>query len=104
QRVFAPGTGGAALRLLASRDGRDDSLAMHCDGDIYGVELAAGESVRYALGLGRAAYVQLVAGAIEINGSALGAGDGAAVADEPLLDLHAPAGAEALLFDLRATA
>lgn len=104
QRVFARDGRGRGLRLLASRDGRDDSLAMHCDGDIYGVTLAAGESVRHALGSGRAAYVQIAGGAIELNGVTLEAGDGAAVTDEPSLDLHAPIGAEVLLFDLKETA
>ena len=53
----------------------------------------------HALQPGRHAWVQVVRGSIKLNGSALIAGDGAAIVDEPL-DLTASSASEALLIDL----
>jgi redox-sensitive bicupin YhaK (pirin superfamily) len=39
-------------------------------------------------------------GEVEVNGSALAAGDGAALSDEPRVELVARAPSEVLLFDL----
>jgi quercetin 2,3-dioxygenase len=39
-------------------------------------------------------------GAVTLNGNSLNQGDGAAVSDEPALDLAATANAEVLVFDL----
>jgi hypothetical protein len=44
--------------------------------------------------------VQIARGAATLNGVAMEAGDGAAVTDEPLLDLRADGEVEALVFDL----
>ncbi|HEY9737020.1 MAG TPA: hypothetical protein V6D06_12080 [Trichocoleus sp.] len=52
---------------------------------------------------GRAAWVQVVRGAAELNGQALAAGDGAAVTEAEALTLTATSDdAEVLLFDMAA--
>jgi redox-sensitive bicupin YhaK (pirin superfamily) len=56
--------------------------------------------VRHALALGRYAWLHVARGAVSLNGSTLGAGDGAAVSDETALEITGAAGAEVLLFDL----
>jgi hypothetical protein len=89
------------LRLLGSPNGRDGSIVIHQDADIYDARLSAGRAVSHALKAGRKGWVQVVSGAVEVNGEAAGAGDGVAVADEALLSITSRAdGSEVLLFDL----
>ena len=49
---------------------------------------------------GRHAWLQVVKGAVTLNGERLGAGDGAAVSDEESLTVRADEESEVLLFDL----
>ena len=89
------------LRLIVSGDGREGSLAIHQDADIYETRLAPGKGVEHALKPGRRAWVQVVSGALRIGATTLSAGDACAVENENRLDLVAgAAGAQALLFDL----
>jgi redox-sensitive bicupin YhaK (pirin superfamily) len=88
------------LRLVASHDGRDGSVTVHQDAELYLARLDAGKEVARELRPGRYAWVQVARGAVELNGTKLAAGDGAAVADEARLVLRATAPAEVLVFDL----
>jgi redox-sensitive bicupin YhaK (pirin superfamily) len=88
------------LRLVASRDGRDGSVRLHQDVSLYASLLSPGARVAYDLAPGRHAWVQLVTGDVELNGAALAAGDGAALSDEPRLEIVAHAASELLVFDL----
>ncbi|MGF1569394.1 MAG: pirin family protein [Nodosilinea sp.] len=91
------------LRLVGSREGRDGSVTIHQNVDLYATVLSAGEAVEHSLAPGRVAWVQVARGAIDLNGHALTAGDGAAVTDLAALTLTgAAANAEVLLFDLAA--
>ena len=92
------------LRLIASRDGRAGSVTIHQQAEVYAALLAAGDSVSHHLGPGRLAYLQVAAGAVTLNGLALGAGDGAKVRDESELEIRGEAEAEILLFGLPQTA
>jgi len=89
-----------ALRLLASRDGRDGTVTIDQDVDLYGSRLEPGERVKHALADGRHAWLQMVRGRIELNGTPLAAGDGAAVSGESALEMVAQESAHLLLFDL----
>lgn len=89
------------LRLIVSRDGRDGSLDMHQDADVYAGAFSPGVETRHALAPGRHAWVQVVRGEVQLNGVTLGPGDGASVSDETELALRVGRdGAEFLLFDL----
>ena len=88
------------LRLIASRDGRDGSVTVHQDVDLFAVVLDAGEGVTHALQHGRHAWIQVVAGAVALDGTALVPGDGAAVSEARSLTLVAREPAELLVFDL----
>ena len=91
------------LRLIASHDGRDGSTAIHQDTSVYASLLEAGKKVELALPPGRHAWVQLVKGELDVNGSRLAEGDGAAISGETKLQLTSAASngeAEFLLFDL----
>jgi len=89
-----------ALRLLASRDGRADSVRIQQDVELYATLLGPRDVVEHALRPGRHAWVQLARGQCELNGVALEAGDGAAVSRETALRLAGAKDAEILLFDL----
>ena len=89
QKTFADGEKRGQLRLVASRDGRDGSLVVHQDADIYASLLNEGEQVKHALRTGRRSWLQIARGAADVNGQALRAGDGAAVEGEPALTVTA---------------
>jgi redox-sensitive bicupin YhaK (pirin superfamily) len=88
------------LQLVASHDGRDGSLRMHQDADLFAGQLADGKEVKHALAKDRHAWIQVARGSLSVNGAALSAGDGAAVSDESSLAIRSKAPAEFLLFDL----
>ncbi len=100
QRAFAPADLRGKLRLVASTDGRDGSVVLHQDVDMWAARLGPGDETALALRPGRGAWVQVATGAVRLNGQALREGDGAAVTDERQLTLVADEAAEVLLFDL----
>jgi redox-sensitive bicupin YhaK (pirin superfamily) len=100
QKHFAEGERAGRLRLVASRDAREGSVRVHQDVALYAGLLAAGEKASLALAPGRHAWVQVVHGALELDGTALAAGDGAALSGAPRLDLVAREPSEVLVFDL----
>ena len=100
QRAFPAAELHGRLRLVASRDGREGSVTVHQDVQVWAARLAAGDEILYALAPGRHAWLQVVRGALAVNGTTLAAGDGAAVSDEARLALTASAPSELLLFDL----
>ncbi len=100
QRIFDPAERQGRLRLVASPDGRDDSLAIRQDARLYLGTLKPGEAVSHALTNGRHAWLQVLRGDVELSGETLVAGDGAALSDEASLTIRADQPAEVLLFDL----
>jgi redox-sensitive bicupin YhaK (pirin superfamily) len=88
------------LTLLASRNGRDGSLTVHQDVDIYGALLEPGQPLEYAVQAGRHLWIQLIKGRLSLNGNELEAGDGAALSDEKNITLLAAESSEFLIFDL----
>ena len=88
------------LRLVASRDARDGALGINQDVDLYAGVLEAGATTRLDLRPGRHAWLQVARGAVTLNGQRLDQGDGAAMSDEPSLDVAASEDAEILVFDL----
>jgi redox-sensitive bicupin YhaK (pirin superfamily) len=94
-----PGSNHRGLRLLASRDGRDGSLTVHQDVALFAGVLAGRETLEVPVA-GRHAWLQMIAGGVQLNGKALAAGDGAAVSDERQLRLETGEKGSFLLFDL----
>ncbi|MEM6660550.1 MAG: pirin family protein [Pseudomonadota bacterium] len=88
------------LRLLGSRDGRDGSVTIHRDVDLFGSVLAAGESLFHTIGPKRGVWVQMIRGRATINGEEAAAGDGVALSREPDIRIEATEDAEFLLFDM----
>ena len=100
QKHFSDEDKRSRLRLVVSRDGRDGSLAIHQDAEMYAALIAPGERLGHLLRPGRYTWLQVADGAVTLNGHTLKAGDGAAVSDEPLLEITGAETAEVLLFDL----
>jgi redox-sensitive bicupin YhaK (pirin superfamily) len=89
-----------ALKLIASPDGREGSLTLHQDVQLFSGRLTEKQQVTHELAAGRAAWVQVARGSINLNGKDLAAGDGASVTDEQKLAITAKEPSELLLFDL----
>ncbi len=89
-----------SLRLLASADGRNGSARIHQDASLYSGALEKGGRLDVPFAAGRHAWLQATAGELTLNGTPLAAGDGAAISDEPLLQLAAEGDASFILFDL----
>ena len=88
------------LRLIGSRDGRDGSLTIHQDVDLYASVLDAGQKVQLG-GVGdRRIFVQVVAGNIDVNGTRLAAGDGLQLTEAEEVIVSAGSESEFLLFNL----
>jgi hypothetical protein len=101
ERAFAPAEIAGQLRLIVSRDGREGSLELRQDADVYLARLSEGERVAHALKPSRRAWAQIVAGSATINGAGVAAGDGAAIEEAEAATITAGAGGtELLLFDL----
>jgi len=100
QRAFAPDEMHNRLRLVASRHGRDGSVTIQQDVDVYATRPDAGAEVRYEVRPGRHLWVQAARGALRLNTHPLETGDGAAVSDESVVRLTGVREAEALVFDL----
>ena len=88
------------LRLIGSRDGRDGSVVIHQDVDLYASILESGQAVRLEDAGKRRVFVQVISGDLQVNGESLTAGDGAKIRDADSIDITAAKDAEFLLFNL----
>ncbi len=103
QKSFAPEEKRNRLRLVGSRDGRDGSVTIHQDVDLYATLPGDGETVHHELKPGRVAWLQVASGTVKLNGEQLYHGDGAAIDEPGMLELTGTsADAEVLLFDMAA--
>lgn len=90
------------LKLVASPDGADGSIAIRQDIRMYASLLEPGQSLALDLAAGRHLWVQVLRGGLDVNGRSLSAGDGLAASAEPAIRFTAAgdAPAEFLAFDL----
>ena len=100
ERAFGNGPTKTGLTLVASRDGRDGSVSIHQDADLWLARVGEGAGATHALTSGRHAWVHVAEGELTLKGQRLRAGDGAALSGAEELTLAAEASAQALLFDL----
>jgi quercetin 2,3-dioxygenase len=100
QKNFSQAEKRGKLRLVISPDGRDGSVKIRQDNDLYATILGAGDTVKHELKPQRHAYVQVAKGSITLNGKPLEVGDGAEISEEKALELKGVKESEVLLFDL----
>jgi len=101
ERTFSDADKRGRLLPIATPTGGDGAVRIHQDASIHASVLEGGDTVTHSLAPGRHAWVQVVTGAVEVNGERLEAGDAAAVANEPhVVVTAADPRSELLLFDL----
>ena len=101
QKTFSIDEKRGRLLLVGSSDGRDGSVIIHQDVELMASIVGIRQEVRRTFRAGRKGWVQVVSGAIDVNGRKLVAGDGAAIESEAELAIRGTQdSAEFLLFDL----
>jgi redox-sensitive bicupin YhaK (pirin superfamily) len=100
QKHFAEADKRGKLRLVVSPGGREGSVKIRQDNELYATVLAPAETVKHELKPQRHAYVQVARGSVTLNGQTLETGDGAAISEEQSIELAGVQDAEVLVFDL----
>ena len=101
QKAFPEAEKRGRLRLIAGHNGQNGAVTVHQDVSLYVALLDKQQKVEHALSPGRHAWLQVAKGSVELNGTRLEQGDGAAASDEQKLAITgAEDGSEILLFDL----
>ncbi|WP_454917458.1 pirin family protein [Xanthobacter sediminis] len=90
---------GRFVTLASGRKGDGDVLAIRADARLVAATLKTGESATYAAEPGRHLYLVTARGAVEVNGTRLGARDGAAIRDEAAVTVKAAEDSEVILVD-----
>ncbi len=88
------------LHLVTSKTGRDGSIAINQDADLWIGKFEVGQKVTHSLSSNRHAWLHVAEGEINLNGEELVAGDAAALSNETQLGLSANKPSQVLLFDL----
>jgi redox-sensitive bicupin YhaK (pirin superfamily) len=89
-----------ALRLVASRDGREGSVSLNQDADFYAGVFDGDESAVHEIRPQRDVWVHVATGSVKVDGVVLEAGDGAAINDAVSLKISDGQGSEVLVFDM----
>ncbi len=100
QKTFSDADKTGQFRLVASRDGREDSVSLHQDVDMY-VALINLEPIVFKPSASRAQWVHIARGAVTLNDQPLEAGDGVAIREESEIILSEGQDAEVILFDIK---
>jgi len=100
QKTFTESEKRGKLRLVGSRDGRDGSVTIHQDVDLFATVLGEGDKVAHELKPGRVGWVQVARGTASLDGEQLYPGDGVAIEDAGKLELVGTSDAEVLVFDM----
>ena len=90
-----------AFHLVVSPSGRDGSMAIHQDADLWLARLKPGQEVSHRLAAGRHAWLHVAEGEVTVEGEKLSAGDAASLSGEALLRLTSAMPSQVLLFDLK---
>jgi redox-sensitive bicupin YhaK (pirin superfamily) len=85
--------------LLASHDGRDGSVTLKQDVDLWVTRLDGSAARTFDVRRGRSAWVHVARGSVVVNGRLLGEGDAASVSGE-MITLTNGERAELLVFDI----
>ncbi len=101
QKHFSEADKRGRMCLLLSPEGENGALGLYQNARVYAGLFDGPERAELALEPGRYAYVHVLRGAVSVNGTVLGDGDGARVRHERKLIFSNGHGAEVLVFDLR---
>jgi redox-sensitive bicupin YhaK (pirin superfamily) len=90
------------LFLAVSHDGRDGSITMNQDANLYLAQPKAGSKLALPLPRGRKGWLQMASGELKVGSQKMSAGDGLAIADEKQLEAQVEMDSHFLFFDLPA--
>ncbi|HET7845181.1 MAG TPA: pirin family protein [Xanthomonadales bacterium] len=88
------------LRVVLSPDGADGSISIRQDARLYCGLFDRDAAAAVPIAAGRRAWVQVAKGRVDVAGTSLGPGDGAALTDVASVEVRASEPAEVLVFDL----
>ena len=101
QKAFSEEERRGQLRLIASEDGRDDSVRLNQDVSLFASILDDDQEVERTMDANRYGWIQVARGSIAVNGEKAEQGDGVVIVAESSLSIRAEEPAEILLFDLQ---
>lgn len=102
QKAFSSAEKQSRLRLVGSPDGRDGSVTVHQDVDLYAGTFGFADTKVFDLRSGRQAWVQVTRGELDIDGERLAAGDGAEITNVDSIRFSGHDDGEILVFDMAA--
>lgn len=100
QKAYTDDEKRGQLRLVGSQDGREDSVTIHQDVNLYATLLADNQEVAYEIAAGRKGWVQVARGTAKVNNEQLYSGDGVAIDGPHAFTLNGISDTEILLFDM----
>ena len=86
--------------LVISQDGRDGSIGINQDADMYISRLNKGDELDFKLRPTRGAWIQVVRGKLEVNGKKIETGDAVSFENAEQLKITADEKSEVIVFDL----
>ena len=100
QKSFEEDIKNKDMVLVISETGRDGSISINQDADLYISNLKKDKAVDFIINSGRHVWIQMVRGSIDVNGEQIKTGDGLRTSKEQLLKIKALDDSEYMLFDL----
>lgn len=100
QKAMSEDLIGKDFTLIVSPDGEKETISIRQDAKLYLARPKANAEITYDFAAGRAGFLQVMRGQIELNGDVLKQGDGAQIEDVDTISVRALADSEVMLFDL----
>ena len=88
------------LHLITSQTGRDGSIPINQDADLYVARLNPGENLKHTFAPGRSGWLQVIDGELKVNGESITNGDAVAISKTEAVTISAAKPAHFLFFDL----
>jgi redox-sensitive bicupin YhaK (pirin superfamily) len=100
QKTFADDQKRGRLRVVASPDGRDESVTIHADAELHAGVFADHDRATFEVKPGRHAWIHIAKGTVRVGGERLEAGDAAYTSEPGSIAIEADGTGEVLVFDL----
>ncbi len=100
KKMFSSASKWGQWCLICSRNGRDGSIRIHQDADMYATMLDDNDELVFEALLDRYYWIQIVSGKFLIQETILDKGDGISISDESTIEFRCLQAGELLLFDL----
>lgn len=100
QKSFEKELGHKKLVLVVSNTGREGSIEIAQDADLYLSKMERGDTNHFEVREGRNVWIQMIRGELEVNGTRISSGDGLSTSQAQELKLIANDNSEIMIFDL----